>query len=104
MNEHLFGVIEGSGVTRVDTFETVAGILIFVFNVALGIGISITLINIVYGFFSYVTSTGEPAAVKKAYNSVTWSVIGLSIALGSWAFKSIVIGMLGATLSDTPNF
>ncbi len=47
---------------------------------------------IVYSGFLYVLSNGEPGKVKKAKDSVLYSVIGLVVVLLAFAITKIVAG------------
>ena len=85
------------GYTAESNITSLSNIAGFIFNLALGLGISITLINIAYGFFQFITSKGEKTAVKKAQDSVTWAIAGFIIALLAWSLKDIALRMLGAT-------
>lgn len=76
---------------------SLANIVGFVFNVALGIGVSITIVSVAYGFFLYVTSRGEKAGTQKAHDTVTWSIMGMGIVLLSWTLKKIALSLLGAS-------
>lgn len=77
-------------------YTTLASVLGSFFNLAMGVGISIILINLAYGFIQYVTSKGEAKETKKAWQSVSWTTYALIIILASYALKNLVMKVLGA--------
>lgn len=50
------------------------------------------------GAFTYVTSSGEPEKIKKARNSITYSIFGLILIFLSYLMVRIVSYITGITL------
>lgn len=55
---------------------------------------AVAVVVIILGGISYVTSTGDPAAITKAKSSITYAVIGLVIALLAYAIVTYAIGIV----------
>lgn len=62
-----------------------------IINIALGALGLVTVIMIIVGGYMYVTSSGDAAKVTKAKNTIMYGVIGLVIALLSWAIVNFVL-------------
>lgn len=63
------------------------------------IGLPIAVLFIVYSGFLFVTAQGNAEKLQKAKNTFFYTVIGVTIFLGSWALALIVestIRLLGA--------
>lgn len=58
---------------------------------ALGVLAGIAVVMIVIGGIKYTTSQGDSGAVTSAKNTILYSVIGLIVALFSWAIVAFVI-------------
>ena len=67
-----------------------------IINVVLGVLGIVTVAVIVIGGFNYITSSGDPAKVAKAKNTILYGVIGLIIALLAYAIVNFVLtGVFG---------
>ncbi len=64
--------------------EQITNILIFIMG-------ALSVIMIVIGAFKFVTSGGSPEQVKSAKNTILYAVIGLIVALFSYAIVRYVI-------------
>jgi len=105
--EYLYGVQEGAGIETIERFNNISSILIFGLNVAMGVGVAVTIFNLGFTAIMYVLSKGEPKNVKKAQDAAIWSALGMAIIIGSWAFKKIALSTLGVTegiVVDEPSF
>jgi len=71
-----------------DDAPTVIGNVI---KVALGIIGSVALVLFIYGGVTWMTSGGSPERIKKAKNTLIWSVLGLTIIVSSYAIVSAII-------------
>ena len=60
-------------------------------NVALGLIGLVAVVMIILGGFSYTTSAGDAAKVKKAKDTIMYGVIGLVIALLAFAIVNFVL-------------
>lgn len=54
---------------------------------------AVAVIVIILAGISYVTSTGDPAAITKAKSSLTYAVIGLAVAILAYAIVNYVVGI-----------
>lgn len=79
-------VCNSSGDDVGNLIQTVVNILLY----ALG---AIAVIMIVVGGIRYTTSNGEAAQIKSAKDTILYSVIGLVVAMLSWAIVNFVVGM-----------
>lgn len=70
------------------------GILKTVINVLLTIGGIISVIMIIVGGINFTVSNGDPAKVKKARDTVLYSIIGLVVSLLAFAIVNFVIGRI----------
>ncbi|MFA5827590.1 MAG: pilin [Candidatus Paceibacterota bacterium] len=54
------------------------------------IGMPIIALAIVYCGFLFVQARGNPEAIKKAKDSLLYTLIGAAILLGSWAIAQLI--------------
>lgn len=54
----------------------------------------LAVIMIIMSGQRYATSSGDPQQAAKAKNAIIWSVVGLVVALVSWAAINFVLGAL----------
>ena len=66
-----------------------------ILNVALGLIGLLAVIMMIYGGFMYMTSAGDANKVTKAKNTIIYGVVGLVIAVLSFAIVTFVLGALG---------
>ncbi|OGC39071.1 hypothetical protein A3K42_00685 [candidate division WWE3 bacterium RBG_13_37_7] len=95
------GAPESAGFTGIGQGLAIA------FNVVMGIGIGIGFASLAYAFILYILSQGDPKAVQRAFNAVTWSIIAICVTIGSWLAKNLALNALGVTdssLINIPNF
>ena len=76
-----------------DSLQKFIGKLI---NGLLGIIGSLALVMFVYGGFSWMTSMGNPAAIKKGRDTMLWAAVGLAIIFSAYTLTSFVITSVGA--------
>lgn len=69
-------------------FKTVTDVLLFVVG-------AVAVIMLIYGGFKYVTSSGDAQAVTSAKNTIMYAVIGIVVAIMSFALLSFVTTQLG---------
>ena len=62
----------------------------------LGITGSLALAMFVYGGFSWMTSAGNPAGVKKGKETMTYAAMGLAIIFSSYTLVKFVLKVVGA--------
>lgn len=54
----------------------------------------LAVIGIIIGGVQYAISAGDAGKVKRAKNTIMYSLIGLAVALLSWAIVNFVLGNL----------
>lgn len=66
-------------------------------NIVLGIGISLTVIYLIFGGIQYIMSRGDQKATQEARNSLTNAVIGFIVVIGAFTIKTVLSNAIGAT-------
>lgn len=72
-----------------DNAESIMGTVIDLMLYTLGI---ISVIMIVVGGIRFATADGDPSGIKSARNTVIYSVVGLIVAILSFAIVNFVLG------------
>ncbi len=70
-------------------FQTIVNTLLFIIG-------AVAVIMLVYGGFKYVISGGDSSAVTSAKNTILYAVVGIVVALLSWAVLDFVLKQLGS--------
>ncbi len=73
-----------------------SAVLKSVSSAAIGFAGVVAVGFIIYGAYLYVTSMGDPGKVKKAKQTLTYSIIGLIIVLLAFAIVTFVLDELGS--------
>jgi hypothetical protein len=76
-------------------FDTLANVFGVALNVIMGVAVSLAVVFLGLGGIKYITSKGDAKAAEEARTWLTNAIIGLVIALGALAVKSILFGILG---------
>jgi len=71
-------------------FQQISNTLIFLVG-------AIAVIMLIVGGLRYVTSNGEAASIKGAKDTITYAIIGIIVAMLSFALVSFVIGRFSTT-------
>ena len=71
-------------------FTLVINVLKYVFGLA---GI-LAVVMIVIGGLKYATSQGDPSRIKSAKDTILYSVIGLVVALASFAIVNFILSQM----------
>ncbi len=74
--------------------KNVPDLLYRILKFILGLLAGVAILSIVIAGFRMVTSGGNEEAVKSARTAITWSIIGLVIALLAYSIVSIVVNVL----------
>jgi hypothetical protein len=74
-----------------DQFNSLADVFGVIMNVILGVAVSLSVIFLGLGGIKYITARGDAKAAEEARTWLTNAVIGLVIALGALAVKTIVL-------------
>jgi hypothetical protein len=64
-------------------------------SIALVIGVIATLLLLIYGGISWVTSAGDKSKLESARNIITNALIGLAILAAAWGIWLLAINFLG---------
>jgi hypothetical protein len=72
----------------------VDGIIGFIFNVSIGLGV---IIYIIAGYF-FVTSLGQAEKISMAKKIVLWTTIGIFIVFLAKGFIILILGFAGSTI------
>ena len=75
-----------------DLTSSIRTVFTFIFSV-LGI---VAVVVIVLGGFYFLTSTGDPAKIKKGKDTILWGIVGLVVCLFAFAIVNFILGALGA--------
>ena len=62
----------------------------YIFNLAIIIGVIVSIGALIYGGFGYLTSAGDPGKLQDAKDRIFGSLLGLIILLGSYLILNIV--------------
>ena len=81
--------------------DTLMSTIATIINVALGVLGIVAVIVIIYGGFTYVTSSGDAAKLTKARNTIIYSVIGLIVSLLAFAIVNFVLKNVFNPRADT---
>lgn len=80
------------------------GIINFALNVVFGIAVLIALFYLIWGAFSWITSSGEQAKTAAARQKIVAAVVGLILIAATWAILNIVLQIIGlGTVEQTIN-
>ena len=71
-------------------FQQISNTLIFLVG-------AIAVIMLIIGGLRYVTSNGEAASIKGAKDTITYAIIGIIVAMLSFALVSFVIGRFSSS-------
>ena len=81
----LFGNEEGcDGTDQTPIFRIVTNVLLFVIG-------AVSVIMLIIGGFSYVTSQGDQTQVQSAKNTILYSIVGIVVAILAYAAVNFVI-------------
>lgn len=84
----------GSGGVCANKDKTVEGLIPTVIKTLLFLIGAIAVIMIVFAGFQYATSAGDTGKVTKAKNTIMYAVIGLLVAILSYAIVSFVLNQI----------
>mgnify|MGYP000843957580 FL=1 len=67
--------------------DTITNLLLFLAG-------AVAVIVIIFGGFRYITSTGDPARVKQAKDTIVYGIIGLIVAILAYAIVRFITTQL----------
>ena len=77
------------GVTRIGWMISVG------VNVVTYIAFGVSFVMLAYAFIQFIISTGDPKKLAVPKSAVTWSIMGLILALALQGIKAIILSTLG---------
>lgn len=90
--------IDQTSVNPIAKFNSIGSILNLLLPTIMIVASLVFLAILLYGAFSYVTSSGEQDKVQKARKTITYSVLGLVLILFSYLIVSLVGVVTGTGL------
>lgn len=60
-------------------------------NIALGLVATISVLFLIYGSITYVTSAGNPDSLGRAKSTILYSILGLVLAILAYAIINFVV-------------
>lgn len=91
-----------SNVEDVYTIRNIRLLSLFIFDIFIAIGFTVTLIFIGVAALNYVQSGTKPENRSKANNAILWAVIGLAVVLISGSIRYVIVQTLGLDSVDLP--
>lgn len=89
-------VIDNSGIANpVPSGSAIVWVVTRAVNIVSFIAFGVSFVMLAFSFVQFTISTGDPKKVEKPKSALTWSIIGLVLALALQAIKSILIDILG---------
>lgn len=73
---------------------TLDGFIKGLLDIVLTIGVPIVVFFIIYSGFLFVKARGNPGELTKAKETLTYTLIGAAILLGSWVLANAVAGTI----------
>lgn len=71
-------------------FSSISAIIEQITKIVTMVALPVAVLFIVYSGFLYVTARGNEAKIKKAHDTLLWSVVGTAIILGSYAIATAI--------------
>ncbi len=90
--------IDQTTVNPIAKFNSLGSVLNLVLPTVMIVAALLFLAILLYGAFTYVTSSGEQDKVQKARKTITYSVLGLVLILFSYLIVSLVGLVIGTGL------
>ena len=78
-----------------DIFTTIVNTFLFIVG-------AVAVVMLIFGGFKYVTSGGDANSVTAAKNTIMYAVIGIIVAMLSYAILNYVVTTLGGSTNSTP--
>lgn len=82
-------------------YDDFSEFVLAVTNAAVDVIMPFVFIAFIYTGFLFVRAQGKPDEIKKAQQSLMWSVIGAAILLGAWGFSQIIESTLSTITTTT---
>lgn len=79
--------------------ETIPSFIEAILNIVLVVGVPIITLAIIYSGFLFVQAQGNPEKLKKAKQTLVYTLVGATLLLGSWVLASAI----GSTVNQIKN-
>ncbi len=95
----LGGLEKTAGAAGYSTGISTAGVIGSLVSGLIGLAGLIFIVMIVWGGVQYLVAQGEPERVKKAKDTLVWSILGLVVMAAAYVLTQYVFTALGKLLS-----
>jgi len=93
------GAVTPPTIGNIASLADVFGIII---NVALGVGVALTVIFLILGGIQYIMSKGDQKAAQQARDWLTNAIIGFVVVVGAFTIKKVVSTMIDINTGALP--
>ncbi len=69
--------------------ECLNGLVITLINLAFTVVGAVSLFFLIFGAIKFITSNGDPKAVKSARDTMTYAIIGTILVIGTFVFANL---------------
>lgn len=91
MLQRVYAQVSNTVKNPLPQFKTLANVFGVMMNVIMGVAVSLAVIFLGLGGIKYITAKGDAKAAEEARTWLTNAVIGMVVALGALAVKTIVL-------------
>lgn len=81
-------------------FKCLENIFARILNIGLSAGAIATFIMILIGGFSWLSSGGDPKAMEKARDSLTYGIVGLFLMIAVWFILKFIKDFTGVNVTE----
>ena len=89
-------------------FNSISDFLGFALNIAIGVGISMSVIFFVISGIKFMSSGGDPKGTEEARQALTYAVVGLVLVLAAFTVRILILSVLGSAdpqlYNEVPSF
>ncbi len=86
--------------TDAKNFKCLEDIFARILNIALSGGAIGTFVMILMGGFSWLSSGGDPKAMEKARDQLTYGIVGLFLMVAAWFILKFIKDFTGVNVTD----
>ncbi len=74
--------------------DNIPDLIAKILEIIMKISMPIIVIMLIYSGFLYVKAVGKPEEIKKAHQTLLWTVIGAAVILGAWTLAEAISGTI----------
>ncbi len=74
--------------------DNIPDLIAKILEIIMKISMPIIVIMLIYSGFLYVKAMGKPEEIKKAHQTLLWTVIGAAVILGAWTLAEAISGTI----------